>query len=307
MTRFALVLGGGGYAGTAFHAGVLTALARSGWDAADADVVVGTSAGAAAAALTGAGFPAQEYVSLILEEPLSPAAREVMTGVGALRSPPRPQLPRLRPASPALAAKALRPSAGLPLGVLLAAAAPIGTIDVESVSPGYGPSFVQWPQRPTWITAVDLDSGQRAVFGRTHRASLADAVSASVAIPGYFSPIVIDGVPYVDGGAWSTHHADLLVGADVEVVVISAPSSTPEPVAGDPAHWLRAPIRRQLRREVALLRRTGKDVVVIEPDRHLRRVIGVNSMSLHRRKPIALATLARAERVIGESPLRKSG
>lgn len=303
MTRFALVLGGGGYAGTAFHAGVVTALARAGWDAQDAAIVIGTSAGATTAALLGAGFPAREYVSLILERPLSARAQRVMLGIGQLKPAPRMPRPRLRPASPDLALRALRPSSGLPFGVFLAAAAPAGTVIVDDVSPGYGPQFDVWPDRPTWITAVDLRRGQRAVFGQTHRATLPEAVSASVAIPGYFAPVVIDGVPYVDGGAWSTHHADLLLDEDVDVVIISAPSSAPEPLAADPAQWLRAPIRRQLYREVAALRSAGKTVVVIEPDRSLRDVIGVNSLSLRRRKPVALATLAFAADVLVESRL----
>ncbi len=301
MSGFALVLGGGGYAGTAFHAGVVTAMAHLGWDPAKADVVVGTSAGATTAALLGAGFPAREYVALVLERRLSQQASAVMAGIGRLKPPPRMPRPRLRPAAPSLAGRALRPSAGLPFGVLVAAAAPAGTVDVADVSPGYGPQFATWPERPTWITAVDLVDGQRAVFGRTHRASLPDAVAASVAIPGYFAPVMIDGVPYVDGGAWSTHHADLLATEAVDTVVISAPSSTPEAVAGDPPQWLRAPIRRQLHREVDLLRAAGKRVVVIEPDRRMRAVIGINSMSLHRRKPVALAAMAYAADVLTAS------
>ena len=297
VLRYGLVLGGGGYAGTAFHAGVLTALARAGWDPRDAAVIVGTSAGATSAALVGAGFPASEYVSLVLEEPLSAGAERVMSGIGRLKAPPRMPRPRFRPASPGLAARALG-DRSLPLGVFLAAAAPAGTVDVDAVSPGYGPSFEVWPQQQVWITAVDLISGQRAVFGRTHRATLPQAVAASVAIPGYFAPVVIDGVPYVDGGAWSTNNTDLLEGADVDVVFVSAPSSSPEPIAADPAQWLRAPIRRQLYREVAALRLAGKQVVVFEPDRRLRDVIGVNSMSLRRRKPVALATLGYATRVL---------
>ena len=47
MSSIGLVLGAGGLTGQAFHAGVLAGIAEaSGWDPADADVVVGTSAGA---------------------------------------------------------------------------------------------------------------------------------------------------------------------------------------------------------------------------------------------------------------------
>jgi len=303
MVRFAVVLGGGGYAGTAFHAGVVTALARAGWDARRAAVVVGTSAGATSAALIGAGFPPREYVALVMAEPLSGEAATVMSGMGRLSAAPRMPRPRLRPAAPALAARALRHPRSLPIGVLLAAATPAGTVDVSSVSPGFGSRFDTWPAQPVWITAVDLLMGQRAVFGRTHRATIPQAVAASVAIPGYFTPVVIDGVPYVDGGAWSANNADLVIEADLDLVFVSAPSSTRDPWAADAANALRIPIRRQLQREVAALRATGKSVVVFAPDRALRSVIGVNSMALHRRRPIALATQASAGRLLAAAGL----
>ena len=49
MTDRALVLGGGGSAGNAWLLGVLAGLADGGLDVTDADLVVGTSAGATAA------------------------------------------------------------------------------------------------------------------------------------------------------------------------------------------------------------------------------------------------------------------
>jgi len=54
-----LVLGAGGPVGKAFHAGVLRAIAeRCGWEARDADVIVGTSAGAHIGALLRMGWEA---------------------------------------------------------------------------------------------------------------------------------------------------------------------------------------------------------------------------------------------------------
>ena len=41
---------------------------------------------------------------------------------------------------------------------------------------------------------------------------MATAVEASSAIPGFFQPVLIDGVRYVDGGAHSPTNADLLAG-----------------------------------------------------------------------------------------------
>lgn len=299
---FAVVLGGGGYAGAAYHAGVLTALARRGWDARMAEVILGTSAGAASAALLRVGFPPAEYVAAVLEEPLSREAAEAMAGIGPLKDPPRPSLPPLRPAAPRTAARGLRHPGSVPLGVIGAALTPPGTVSVDDVSPGYGPRFLQWPGEALWITAVNISSGQRVAFGRDQAASVPDAVSASVAIPGYFSPVVINGESFVDGGAWSTHHADLLVDAGVDTVIVSAPSSTTDAVARDPGNLLRAPIRRQLRRELAVLRGRGIRTIAIEPDRAVRGVMGSNSMLLGRRPRIALAVQHYAEGV-----LRRSG
>jgi NTE family protein len=53
----ALVLGGGGVAGIAWMTGVLAGLADAGQDVTGADLLVGTSAGAAVAAQVGSGLP----------------------------------------------------------------------------------------------------------------------------------------------------------------------------------------------------------------------------------------------------------
>jgi predicted acylesterase/phospholipase RssA len=55
-----LVLGGAGIVGLAYHAAALTALEHDlGWDARDADIVVGTSAGSIVACLLRMGVPLQ--------------------------------------------------------------------------------------------------------------------------------------------------------------------------------------------------------------------------------------------------------
>ena len=62
--RIGLVLGGGGIAGMAFHAGVLLALHHDlGWDARDADVIVGTSAGSIVGALLRAGVTPEDLAA----------------------------------------------------------------------------------------------------------------------------------------------------------------------------------------------------------------------------------------------------
>ena len=72
-----------------------------------------------------------------------------------------------------------------------------------------------------------LSDGQRIVFGRdgATRVPVADAVAASCAVPGFFEPVTIDGVRYVDGGAHSPTNADLVANEDLDLVVVSSPMS----------------------------------------------------------------------------------
>ena len=111
MAGIALVLGAGGTVGHTFHAGVLSALAEVvGWDARQADIVVGTSAGSAVAALLHAGMPPTDLLKRGSRLPLSAEGEALVRRAGL--GPPRPRPPRQRPswvvASPARLARAAR-------------------------------------------------------------------------------------------------------------------------------------------------------------------------------------------------------
>ncbi len=98
-------------------------------------------------------------------------------------------------------------------GVMLAGALPAGAVPTELVAAAFRPLFgSEWPERNLWLTAVRLRDGNRVVFGRPGAppAPVADAVAASCAIPSFFEPVTIGGVPFVDGGAHSPTNADLL-------------------------------------------------------------------------------------------------
>lgn len=69
----ALVLGGGGSTGNAWLIGVLAGLADAGVDVATADLTIGTSAGATAAAQLGGATPAELYAAVIDAAPADPA------------------------------------------------------------------------------------------------------------------------------------------------------------------------------------------------------------------------------------------
>jgi NTE family protein len=70
-----------------------------------------------------------------------------------------------------------------------------------------------WPRdEKLKITAVDLETGELAVFDRRSGVHLVDAVAASCAVPGVWPPVLISGRRYVDGGTRSPTNADLAVG-----------------------------------------------------------------------------------------------
>lgn len=294
--RIGLALGGGGLTGTAFHAGVLSALAEH-FDAREAEVIVGTSAGSTAAALMRSGFPPSDYVARVTGQPLSAEGHAILGAMPALSDPQPPGVRARRVASPQLLKAAARRPWSYPPGVLVSGLLPEGT---RPVDPGAGRLrglFDSWPDKPLWLVAVELDTGRRVVFGRDAHADIGDAVSASCAVPGYFAPVVIGGRRFVDGGAWSMVSLDLLADQDLDVVIVSAPLSTTDWVARDPGNVPRVAARAQLEREARAVRAGGARVLIVAPDAGLRAVMGTNSMVLAKRAPVALATREYAERV----------
>lgn len=72
----ALVLGGGGAAGNAWAIGIIAGLTEAGLDMTEAaDLVVGTSSGATAAAQVRSGMPPAELLASVLSPPAQPAGQ----------------------------------------------------------------------------------------------------------------------------------------------------------------------------------------------------------------------------------------
>jgi len=300
--RVGLVLGGGGLSGMAFHAGVLTALSTL-WDARTAEVIVGTSAGSMSTALMRAGFPPADYVARVTGSSMSSEGRRVLSGLG----PRRPAARRGRvvplPASPGLLRTAVRRPWRLPPAVWASAAMPAGSVPSDPSITAFTTLLPTWPAEVTWVVAVRLSDGARVVFGRDEYPPMGDAIAASTAIPGYFRPVLIGGQRFVDGGAWSMHSLDLLAGAGLDLVIVSAPMSTADQFAPEAGNLLRVPVRRQLDREAAKVRAAGTRVVIFQPDAALRRVMGSNAMDVTRRAPVARAVARHVSARLAADPL----
>ncbi len=287
----ALVLGAGGLTGQAFHLGVLTALADEiGFDGRRCDVVVGTSAGSLVAAALTAGFGAPDQVAMLLGDAPSPEAQrrlhQLHTQASSLPVLEEEVVLRRGPLAPgALLAAARRPWAVRP-GAVVSGLIPAGRNTTHGISRGVSHLHGEdWPDDRLRICAVRARDARRVVFGTTGapKVDVGTAVAASCAIPGYFSPVFVDGQPYVDGGAHSPTNADVLSKDRPRLVVVSSPMSFgPGGGTRSPDALIRLAVRRYLAREVRLLRRHGATVVVFQPSPRDLAAMGVNPMRLLR-------------------------
>jgi NTE family protein len=297
--RTGLVLGAGGILGGAWMAGALHALAsHTGWYPRLADNIVGTSAGSVLAVLGGAGVPpwllipesaTNIYHGLVDARGNLELNRDLWERIIRRR---RLGLPRLVPGSLSLAMAGLRQGRSTFLKTL-SGLAPTGFMSTDSIK-----DTVRWvaptgdwvPHPNTWIVACDYQTGERIVFGRegSPKVSVAQAVAASCAIPGYYCPEVIGGRTYVDGGLHSMSNLDLLAGERLDLAIVLSPFSSRAAFHGwDPLNRLtdrtRRAIARQLDAEIALLEAEGTEVAVLEPTADDLVAIGGNVMDERRR------------------------
>ncbi|MGV8907612.1 MAG: patatin-like phospholipase family protein [Propionicimonas sp.] len=259
--RRALVLGSGGATGIAWELGVLAGLSKAGLPL-DADLVVGTSAGAVVAAqLTTRGAPA------------------------APEGTPAQRAGRLDALSVArLLAAQLHPSRRHALAWLGGRATKAWTPDAEAAWLGRfaaGLSGLAWPGRLV-IVATDAASGRPAYFSAAQPADLAAAVAASCAVPGVFPAVRIDGRLHFDGGLRSPANLDLALGAGSVIAV--APLSGAVRAHRRPGH------------QAAQLIRTGSRVVLIEPNLAERLALGPDLLAPDRAEQAFAAGLAAGDR-----------
>lgn len=294
MTRIGLVLGAGGFVGQAYHAGVLAALeAEVGWDPRTADIVVGSSAGSLTGAALRLGVPASDLVASALGEPLSAEGGFLAAfdaeGPDIAPIDPRHILRGWRLPPRRLVARTARRPWDFRAAAAAAAVLPPGRVDITGPADALAPHLGDtWPEG-LWICAARRDSGKRIVFGRSDAppAPLGRAVAASCAIPGWFTPVEIGGIDYVDGGVHSPTNADVLVRERLDLVIVSSPMSAAHGRTRGPDAGVRWALHRRLDQEVARLRKAGTTVVRIEPGRQTRSAMGINAMDPERVAPVA--------------------
>src|SRR5918998_4092283 len=299
--KVGLVLGAGGVMGGAWLTGGLDALAReTGGDPAEADYVVGTSAGSMIGALCASGIPPWFMVAHSMGESFDEVvdvhgnpASEADRSAGAVFRVRH--LPSIGPGSWTLALRSLSNPTRYPAATVFSGWLPKGMISTEPLSEQIRRVVPEgWSPHPNlWIVACDYATGKRVAFGRDDAppADLADAVAASCAIPGFYHPVTIWGRRYVDGGLYSTSNLDVLRNEGLDLVICLNPTSSLHPPhAWNPAervaHVFRRGSGRRLGWEARKLRQAGTELVLIQPTREDLDVMGVNLMSTRRRHEV---------------------
>ncbi|MGH7788988.1 MAG: patatin-like phospholipase family protein [Candidatus Binatia bacterium] len=80
-------------------------------------------------------------------------------------------------------------------------------------------------QRELYISAMNLDTAERVVFGHDEDASvtISEAVQASTSLPGFYKPARIKGIDYVDGGVRRTANLDVAIEHGADLVICYNP------------------------------------------------------------------------------------
>jgi NTE family protein len=142
------------------------------------------------------------------------------------------------------------------------------------------------------IFAVDRRTGRRVSFGAPDapRATVAQAVLASCAVPWIFAPVEIGERTYVDGAVWSPVNLDAVpAGRGSRVLVLV-------PTAGAATAPLRTATTLALAREGSALRARGVQLDAIVPDDASLTAMGADLMDPSRREAVATAGYAQGRR-----------
>ena len=288
MTPDQVVLGSGGVLGDTWMSGLIAGLLDAGGpDLRRADHFVGTSAGSIVATRLAAGEDLRDYLQRRFE---------VSGGTG---NPGESAPDEFAGADPAIGTASL----AAPAARLLAAATPVGRLLRRAVLKAV-PEGAEELSRlgrtihrlmPEWdprlsLVGLSLDHGGRVVLsGQEHLGlSVSEAVRASCAIPGVFSPVPSERGPIVDGGVWSPVNLDAVMpppGSKVFCLYPSGYRSRPE---SRRKRVVTGISRTRVTLEAASVRARGGRVMAVSPDPAAAEAIGPDRMD-HERDPAVAA------------------
>jgi NTE family protein len=283
----ALVLGGGGSTGNAWLIGVVAGLLDAGLDVTAADLLIGTSAGATAAAQITGATPAGLLAAALAAAPRQRTGPAVPEGG---RVPLGPVADHLARTGAVIAAAEDAADMRRRMGA--------AALDLEAASDDSGSTRWRatvaarlpgrhWPEQAVLITAVDARTGEPVTFDRSSGVDLVDAVAASTAGgPAY----AIGDRRYIDGGYRSVENADLAAGHE-RVLVLA-------PLGGrsrQPQQW-----GTHLAAQVDDLRARGSRVETICPDSSAEHLFGASAMDLSLRPPAARAGSEQGRALAGQ-------
>lgn len=280
------MLGGGGLAGIAYLTGLIAALRARGVHLEEADLILGTSAGA----MVGTQVAAEvsfERLYRTLAARRSPLRAALVAAFGLM---PTPDPAAIRAMLDDWAARNLAPSTAESRRLVAAQAATgDGPRMRERVWVAMVGAYLRrrrWPAQNLAIAVVGTADGEARLLRQADAVRPARAVAASAAVPGMFPPVAIGGRTYMDGGSRSTTNADLALGHRRVLLLVDHP---PLPEGEGPL------TRGCIDREVAALRASGAQVEVVEPDAAALEAIGARAFD-----PSGMRGAARAGRAQGE-------
>jgi len=238
-SKTALVLGGGGFTGAVYEIGALRALdlLSVNRSVTDFDIYVGTSAGSLVAAMTANGVSPEEMMRVLDRQAPTPFPE---IALGTLLS-----LNLREVASKAIAfpwrmtklgwnlARHVGQVSALDVVLGIAEGLPSGLYSGEGIEDyvrrvlddeGRTDDFRRL-ERQLYITATDLDTCERVVFGTGgfDDVPISTAVRASTALPMVYEPVRVGDRELVDGGLMSTTNLDLAVEAGARLVIVVNP------------------------------------------------------------------------------------
>jgi NTE family protein len=265
-------------------------LARKGVVLADAQLILGTSAGSAVGAQLALGRDPEEQLARYqsADTPAAPAGGTGVPGAAA----PADRMAKLME----LMADASK-EGGSPVDTRKA----IGrfALDADTIEED---RFVDvfrylagesWPE-PFRCTAVDAETGEFRVWDKEAGVELERAVASSCAVPGIFPPITLLGRRYIDGGMRSGASVDLAAGHDrVILVTLMGPERMAALAGADDPRM--AAMRARAENEMETVREAGGVVEVLSPDDDSAAVMGVNLMDASLGPAAAAAGVAQGE------------